>query len=79
VLFHKEEAKATIELGTAEDWYYKSRETFKTIGSTRLQLEWIAQQFHNKNDLSIIDFIIAAAQETGLKMSDITQILFKSN
>jgi caspase domain-containing protein len=77
ILFN--ESKSTIALGQAETWFNKSSKKLSSNTYFSLNIDWVRQQFKQSHNVSMIEFILAAAQKTGLQVPEITQILFKSN
>jgi hypothetical protein len=77
ILFN--ESKSTIAVGQAETWFNKSSKKLSSNTYFSLNIDWVRQQFKQSHNVSMIEFILAAAQKTGLQVPEITQILFKSN
>ena len=80
ILFNSDkESKSTIRVGQAEAWFKNSSKKLSANTYFNLNIDWVRQQFTQTHDVSMIEFILAAAQQTGLQVPQITQILFKSN
>jgi hypothetical protein len=79
ILFNSDkESKSTIRVGQAEAWFNNSSSKLKFNPYFKLNLDWVRQQFIQSHDVSMIEFILAAAQKTNLKVQEISQILLKS-
>ncbi|HEX6429632.1 MAG TPA: hypothetical protein VF008_18195, partial [Niastella sp.] len=79
ILFNSEkESKSTIRVGQAVAWFDNSSRKLNSNPYFKLDLAWVRQQFNQSHDVSMIEFILAAAQKTDLKVQEITQILLKS-